>query len=216
MGYLRTLEPSTEPITLAEAKAQCSVDTSDFDDLLNALIVGSRSWVENYLRRSLITQTWHAYFDEFPANDRAFNVGPERSAETYNGYRRGTIYLPFPPLISVTSLKYVAIDGTLTTLVANTDYQVETTTGAEARIIPAYNASWPATRLQMEAVQVIYTAGYGAASDVPQPIKQAMLLLIAAWFKNREATADEFEALKKKVPFAVECLLDSYKVWRSA
>lgn len=213
MGYLRTSAPATEPITLAEAKAQCSVDSSDFDDLLNALIVAARSWAENYTRRSLITQTWSYFADCFPSNEIGFVPGPERAAETYSGFRRGPIYLPYPPFIAITTFKYVATDGTLTTL-SSAYYQLETNTGAEARIIPAYNCSWPATRLQMEAVQIVYTAGYGAASAVPQPIKQAMLLMIGAWFKNRESTSSDFDS--KAVPMAVKCLLDPYVVWRSA
>jgi len=40
---------------------------------------------------------------------------------------------------------------------------------------------------QAATVKVNYVAGYGAATAVPQTIKQAMLMLIAHWFENREA-----------------------------
>ena len=51
--------------------------------------------------------------------------------------------------------------------------------------------SWP-TNLQSrpDAVGVEFVAGYGdAPADVPAPIRQAMRLLIGAWYENRESTA---------------------------
>ena len=55
-----------------------------------------------------------------------------------------------------------------------------------AVIEPAYNESWPEVRSnELNAVQITYQAGYGAAEDVPDAIKQAMYLLIGDMFENR-------------------------------
>jgi uncharacterized phiE125 gp8 family phage protein len=57
------------------------------------------------------------------------------------------------------------------------------------RVALAYNKSWPTLSLRpTNAVVVQFTAGYGdAADDVPQRVKQAMLLLIGHWYEHREA-----------------------------
>lgn len=38
-----------------------------------------------------------------------------------------------------------------------------------------------------EAVSIDYTAGYGASADVPSDLKQAVLMLVAYWYENRDA-----------------------------
>jgi hypothetical protein len=53
-------------------------------------------------------------------------------------------------------------------------------------LTPAYGESWPATRAQLGAVNITYTAGYTA---VPEPIIQAMYLMIGDMYDNREAVS---------------------------
>jgi hypothetical protein len=38
-------------------------------------------------------------------------------------------------------------------------------------------------------ISIDYTAGYGAAADVPQDLKQAVLALVAFWYENRDSLA---------------------------
>jgi len=60
------------------------------------------------------------------------------------------------------------------------------------------------------AFEVAFTAGYGdAASDVPQPIRQAVQLLVAHWFERREPVA--FGAGPQEVPAIVAGLLQPYR-----
>ena len=42
----------------------------------------------------------------------------------------------------------------------------------------------------VETLSIDYTAGYGAAADVPQDLKQAVLTLVAYWFEYRDTTGD--------------------------
>ena len=60
--------PAVEPLTLAETKLYCKVETSFDDSLLNAFIATARRYVEEYIKRVLITQTWRISYDyhEFP------------------------------------------------------------------------------------------------------------------------------------------------------
>ena len=70
--------PTTEPLTIDEAKLHLREDGTDQDDLISSLIVAARQHVEDVLKRSLITQTWELWLEEFPSRDY--------------------IEIPFPPL----------------------------------------------------------------------------------------------------------------------
>ena len=58
--------PAAEPITLAQAKAHLRVEHDDDDDIIAALIAGSRIHVETQTRRALITQSWRLVRDVWP------------------------------------------------------------------------------------------------------------------------------------------------------
>ncbi len=45
----------------------------------------------------------------------------------------------------------------------------------------------PAPGRPIKGAEIAFTAGYGpAASDVPAPVRQALLLLVAHWYEHRE------------------------------
>ncbi|SHK68677.1 head-tail connector protein [Halomonas caseinilytica] len=54
----RIVEPTEEPITLAEAKTQARIDHDHEDDFVASLIATARDVAEQRLGRALITQTW--------------------------------------------------------------------------------------------------------------------------------------------------------------
>ncbi|MBS0207512.1 MAG: phage head-tail connector protein [Planctomycetes bacterium] len=196
-GLQLVTPPAVEPVTLAEAKDWARVEITDDDALITSLIVAARRYVEAHLKRALITQTWKLTADQFPVLGQQWTlVGPE-------------LRLPLPPLQSVTSIVYEASDGTPITLDPST-YIVDTIS-QPGRITPAYSQSWPAARPVPGSVQIAYVAGYGDASAVPDSIKTAIKLLVAHWYKNREAVGDA----GAPVPLAVENLLaaESAGVW---
>jgi uncharacterized phiE125 gp8 family phage protein len=57
--------PSIEPLTATEAKLQCRVDTTAEDALFTILIAAARSYVEEYLGRALLTQSWQLVQDDW-------------------------------------------------------------------------------------------------------------------------------------------------------
>lgn len=167
MGLIQTAAPATEPVTLAEAKSHLRVDGTDDDTLITELIKGARQLVEGNTGRSLITQTWRLTLDRFPRNDEA-------------------IQLERPPLISVESVQYVDTNGA-TQEMATADYIVDTS-HVQGEVALAYDKTWPDTRAQRNAVLVNYTAGYGAASAVPEALKAAIKLRLGDLYENREAS----------------------------
>jgi uncharacterized phiE125 gp8 family phage protein len=56
------------------------------------------------------------------------------------------------------------------------------------------------------AIEIAFTAGYGiAASDVPAPLRQAMLLLVSQGFEHRDGAPDS-------LPLMVDALTMPYRV----
>jgi len=178
--------PTVEPATLTEVKAHLRVDSSDEDNLLNSLITSARQYCEAFQKRSYITQTWELWLDAFPS-------------ESY-------INVSLPPLQSISSVKYYDTDDTEATF-SSDDYFVDTK-NEPGRVVLNYSKTWPSTTLRpSNGVCVEFKAGYGdAASDVPEKVKQAMLLLIGAWYEQREAITTTGLNVKE-IPFAVDALL---------
>lgn len=192
--------PATEPVTLAEARADRNLTVPDKDAEIAGALVDARKFIETELSRALITQRWRATFD-----------GGWPAAFDGCGYRT-RIVLPRAPLLSVVSVQYVDTSGATQTL-ATADYQVARVGDSRARgfIEPAYGVSWPAVRSQIEAVSVTYDAGYGAQpGDVPGDLHRAIMLLAAHMFENREAVV--IGTGGAEVPFTVERLISRYRV----
>lgn len=177
--------PETEPLEIEEAKLHLKVETDDDDTSITALIMAAREYCEGFQRRAYITQTYELWLEEFPGKDY--------------------IELPMPPLQSVESIVYYEIGED--TGIEFEDYFV-VTEGEPGKVVLNYGESWPPVTLRpVKGVCITFVAGYGDdAEDVPAKVKQAMLLLIGAWYENREAYATT-GAVPKEIPFAVDALL---------
>lgn len=186
MGLIVTDPPTAEPISLAEAKAHCRVYGADDDGLLAGYIMAARAHAEVYTRRALMTQTLALTID--------------------GGWPDDQIVLPKPPLQSVTSITYVDATGAVQTLAAD-QYRVDTT-AHEGFIERAYGVSWPSVRRQSRTIVVTYVAGY---TQIPEPIRQAMLLLIGHFYENREAV--NVGNIVTEFPLGVDALLFPYRVF---
>lgn len=209
MGHTLITAPAGEPITLIEAKLQCRVDTADEDDLINALIVTAREQAEHRLGRALITQTWLMTLEWFSSNPIR-QPGSRYEVESYLNTCR-EIKLPLSPLQSISFIKYLDSNGDLQTL-ANTEYQV-ITSELIAKVLPAYEKTWPSTRCQPESIQIQYIAGFGdTAADVPSSIKTWMKMAIESLYKNRGGLSDNQQYELPQSFF--DALLDPHRVWQ--
>jgi uncharacterized phiE125 gp8 family phage protein len=189
MPTTRITDADIEPLTVAVAKRHLRVDDvdTDVDTDIGACIKAARMDAEHRLQRTLITTTWEHTRDAFPGCDEGH-----------------LIRLPMGAVLAITSVKYVDEAGTLQTMDA-ADYQL-----SADRLAPAYNTTWPATRCELGAVRVRYTAGYSAsASDVPAPIVSWIKLAVADLWDQRSRSAE-----RPAVPqhFA-DSLLDAYRIW---
>jgi uncharacterized phiE125 gp8 family phage protein len=201
MWLNRTTAPAAAPITLAEAKSHLRVFHAAEDAYIEALIGVATDYVDGRggaLGRALITQSWEYRRDAFPWECPECFWGP--------------IVLPFPPLQTVQSVKYIDGAGVLQTLDA-AGYAVHTG-AAEGEITTAYGATWPETRAEPGAVRIAYTCGYGAAaSAIPAPIRHAMLLMIGHLYTVRQPmTGIEGAAATCEIPLTITALLDPYRL----
>jgi hypothetical protein len=217
-------QPAVEPVTLAQARAWCRVD-SDYtgdDTLIATLITGARQDVETITRRALVTQQWKMVLDCFPAPNAnissaswygpQWGVGPGPISMAKPDDATGfEIFVPLPPLVSVDSIQYVDTNGVTQTL-DPTQYIVDLVS-EPARITPAYGVTWPATRQQVNAVTVTFTCGYGAAAAVPAGIMRWMQIRIATIYANREEVAILQKGKMEVLPY-VDGLLDPWRVVR--
>lgn len=71
-----TTPAASDPLTLAEAKLFLRVDGSEEDSLVSDLIVAATQSAENYLRQSLITQSWTLEQQYAPGVSVSLPLGP--------------------------------------------------------------------------------------------------------------------------------------------
>lgn len=223
MALTQTVAPATEPITLTDVKAHLRLDISDDDTLINGLIQAARAYAEFYTDRQFVTATFQQTFDGFPDEIRTGLPSSGFASGTWmnpSGLRMPatlaipTLRLRKAPCKSITSIEYIDVSQMGTnppayTTLATSRYLTDLST-EPARLTPAYGNVWPVTLDVTNSVRVTFTAGYGTASDVPQPIKQAMYMLIAHWYENREAST--MGPQNGPVAFAVDALLWSYRI----
>lgn len=177
--------PASEPVDRdTEVKLHLRVDGTAEDAYLTRLIKGARAEFEKLNGRALFTSTYRLVLDAWPGDDR--------------------IVLPRPPLQSVTSVVYTDEEGNTATL-SSDDYYVVTDATPGYLALNA-GASWPWTTLRPRAgVAVTFVAGFDDVADIPEEYRQAILLLLAHWYENREAVISS-GAVPKSLPFAFESI----------
>ena len=111
--------------------------------------------------------------------------------------------LPFPPVISVTSVDYLDPDGIEQTAPPEL-YEVR---GDE--IVRAYGKAWPTVRRDDESVRVTYQAGY---AELPMPIRAAILLMVGDLYRFRD-TAAMVQMSEVPMSVTVQTLLAPFRVF---
>jgi uncharacterized phiE125 gp8 family phage protein len=187
--------PTTEPITLADAKLWVKQDSAADDALITVLIKEARRWTETFTRRGLLTQTWRVVLDRFP---RSLNPGGE-----------DILRLPGGRTISVDVLSYVDGDGNLQTPrdqtvspVVDGTFQIDLTPDDGGLVLPAWGEAWPDIRQTLVPVTVDFTVGYGAAStNIPEDLMSAFKYRLSDLYELR-SSVDFFNAKGRWTPVA--------------
>ena len=178
---------STFPVSLTEAKSHLKVDTSADDTYIESIIKAATQLSEEYTNRffinTLIDQTCSSF------------------AELQTLFKS--------KVNDVQYVKYYDSNETLQTL-ADTEYD-KMLSYEPSQIQLADGKSFPSITKRNDAVICRYTVGYGSsASDVPEIIKQAILLTIGNFYQNRNSVV--IGRIATELPQNVKWLLDTYKV----
>jgi uncharacterized phiE125 gp8 family phage protein len=185
-----TLEPAiTEPVSLEEVRAQCRIDSDIIDEntLLEGLISTAREFCEQHTGRHFAAKTLH-YIGTWCANQIELS----------------------PNLTAVNFIEYRDTDNIAQSF-ADTEYYVNTASLVGA-VIPY--GSWPSTyATHPQPVTIEFEVGdtdIEGNSTCAHTVKQAILLLVAHWYENREAS--NIGAVSKEIEFSVGALLSPHRV----
>lgn len=199
VGHQIISEPQIYPISIDLAATHLRIDSPyDIEYVENYLIPTSTNIVQDYLNRSLITQThsWTVSLSDF-YDYSSYRYFPFYVIRTHN---TDTIKLGHGRVQSIESVKFFNRNGDESVLVAGTDYTANLAIEPAKIYLTNRNSKW-------EFVTCTYVAGYGnSASDVPLPIRQAILLVITQLYKNRGDTS------LNGIDLATKSLLNKYRL----
>lgn len=176
--------PPTPAIDLDVVKSHLRVEFNDDDALIQAYVDAAVSHIDGpggWLGRSVWPQTLELRQNVFGDDTR----------------------LPYGPVQSVTSIKYVDGDGAEQT-VPPADYFL---TG-DGEIKLSHGASWPSLRGDAEGVRIRYEAGH---ETLPGAVLSAVLLMVGDLYNHRGSTGSETGAVQMNT--TVENLLAPYRAW---
>lgn len=195
MGLSLITPPSFTPVTLDEVKLFIRVDASvgsSEDTLITSLIETATHYAETITGRQLAQATWEYTMD-------MWLQGRE-------------IYLPKPPLRSVSYVKYITIDNIEHTI--DPSLYVVDNVNIPGRIVLRPEFTFPAESLiPANGIRIGFISGYATASDIPREIRHAILLLVSHWYEYRGVVVDSVTSVRE-IPFAVDALLLPYRVYR--
>jgi uncharacterized phiE125 gp8 family phage protein len=118
------------------------------------------------------------------------------------------VTIPVAPLIAVDAVTIYDVAGA-PALVDEDDYQVDVAS-VPGRVVLSRTALQTVGRA-VNGIEIDVTAGYGVSSvDVPSPIRQAIMMLVAHWFEYRSAVSQDLALAS--VPFGVEALIAPFRV----
>ena len=214
LTLLQDAQPSDEPLGIEDVRRFLVIDSGTENADLQMMISAARLEAENENGRELAVKQFQLTLDRWPLNRNWTSFGlraPQYNERPYSFYLGDDGISLLDPLVSVSQVQYTQSDGTLVTLVANTDYIVDTFKHPGI-ICPTYGNQWPTGDLWPSSpIQIQFTAGFTPA-QVPQTIKNAMLLLISEWYNNRlPFSAGRFIS---EVPFSVRSGFTSGKLWK--
>lgn len=200
----KIVQPTVEPVTLAELKAHVHVEHEDEDAYLSGLVQAAREYCERRVDRCFVDTRLEMKLDTFPA-----------------GVELALPLPPFSPTAGRQGIEVSYLNVTLQELAVTEAVPVITSqpgtflahrSSTPAVLTPNVNGYWPVTGPIRAAVTVRWWAGYGDSGQaVPKAIRHAILMLAAHWFMNREAVAP---GSMGTVPLGVEELLSTFS-WGS-
>ena len=145
----------------------CRVVADDEHELLRQYLVTAREMVEAESGLTLVRKSIRERLMAWPC--------------------RPLLMLSLYPVITIDSVQYVDKNGATQTL--DSSLYTQGLGHRPAWIVSAEMVAWPELAKQRpDAITIAYTAGHDPADKpAPESAKQAIMLLAAHWYRNREA-----------------------------
>ncbi len=184
MPLVLTTPPAVSPVTVEQARAHLRVDETQEDALIASMIEAATRRVEFETAQALITQRWSLLRDCWP--------------------RDGILAIPLHPVQAVEEIRILTASGLQTA--AAESYETDLAS-RPARIRALSGFPVPARR--MNVIEVRLRAGHGdAPADVPAPLRQAILIIVAHWFEHREG---HDETIRAGIPAEARRIIESHR-----
>jgi len=173
--------PIEEAVTELEFKqhAVLPIGFTGDDAYIRHILAVARRQVEDWTARRLVDSTYDLWIDGWPAGDE--------------------IVIPFPPLIWTVADSYVSyihspstsaigVVTYTTTTWPTTEYLVDTDS-EPGRIVLNYGKQYPTTTLRpYNPIQIRFDCGWADTDDIPEELKQGILLMATDMFEIRQDT----------------------------
>ena len=223
MSAVLITAPTADVLSLDDVKRHLRVDFNDDDALIAGFIAAAVNQLDpaggGWLGRALRPQAWELRLSSF-----------WQHACFESLYGHDAIVLPYPPLITVDSVKYDDGEGVERTLFENTDFRIIGLGAplARAAIAPVYLGSWPSARCDHGSVRIRFTTGYptAVAADpdhippivavpdrLPAPIIAWLKLYVGSLYENRESFIVGTRELVAELPAHIMQMISTYRVY---
>jgi uncharacterized phiE125 gp8 family phage protein len=157
MPFILTTPPAAEPVSLAEAKAHLRVTHAEDDAYIGALIKTARQSVESETGLGLMPQGWSLFLDDWPCD--------------------GIVKIPLAPVLAVTEVKIYGADNMGVTLDPASYVEDRVSRPARLKML-----SWVKPGRAVNGIEILLSIGF---ATVPEPLRQAVLLLVGHWHATR-------------------------------
>ncbi len=203
MALVISSAPAGELLSVEAAKRHLRVMSGDLDDEVSAKVREARDDCERETQRTLRAAVTRVLTRDcwWPTGCCTYHVGSVDCSYRTSG--RGELKLPWPPLISITSITYYDSSNVQQTL-SSSNYIVELSTEGFGRITWASTATIPAVYDRPDAIAITFTTGYANADAVPPGAMAGMKLrLTELWGRGTDneinAAVDSSARLMGKV-----------------
>lgn len=176
MNYTQTIAPTSEPLTLADAKTFMRILEDDDDALITSMIVGAREFAENYTNRQFKDATFELITNCFVQDMK----------------------LRHNPIKSISKIEYMDINGVYQIL-STDEYYLYFDNGVgilHFNILPSYKDD-------KRAVKITFVSGY---TTVPTSIVSFLKVFVSTIYENREFYVTGVSVDKFANPMLVQML----------
>jgi uncharacterized phiE125 gp8 family phage protein len=190
MKYLEVVTPhEVTVVSTADLKTHLRITFSDDDTYIAACEAAAVRMVEEYTNLYLGTTSLVQYGNSF-SDLKILYKSPVSNTVSHL------------PTVSYYS-------GAAWNTLATTEYEFVPLI-KPARLYPSDDSSLPSTDDVFQAWKISYYAGYATTTDIPQPLIQAVKIIVADMYENRQSVI--VGKIVSTIPKTAEYLMNPYKI----